>query len=404
MRSDHSSATRTWSVAASSAILTLAGATVTPYLILYLHFDEHCSTPTTGLVVAAISASGLASSLFGGSLVDRFGARTVAAAGTLLVGLAAIVLFLARSLPEIVLASLVLGSASVRLPARQLAMAASLPEELPSAKFFSYDYMLINAAIAIGYLAGGLLIHLADPATFRRLLLVVLVASLVAACAYALLPASGATSAKGDRHRYRDVLVDPTLARYLGFLFLLELVSFASYQTGLVALVGIAFHQSPRVIAIGMIANPIVIVLGQRPMYALITRLGTGRAIVLTSVCFGASWLVLLALFLGRGELYDEMIVAAFALVFAVGEMAFSPVRTPLLLAIAPSALRGRYSGLSQLVSASAGILGPIAATQAIGQRIAGLWLPGLAALAGAAGLAGASVTRRMARPADPEG
>lgn len=387
-------------VAVASALLSAAGGAAYPYLILYLHFDAHLATPVAGLVVGSEGVATLVGALVGGALIDRFGARKVAAGGSLVDGVGALLLLSARSLPEFFLASIVFGFSNVRYPARNLAVAASLPKDLPVGKYFSYEYMLVNAGFATGVLTGGLLIHLADPSSYRHLLLAVAVACLVATLAYTLLPAARPGATHEVDPTYREALRDPALVRYLGFSFMLSFVSYASFDTGLAALVGIALHQSTRVVAVGMVTDPIVIVLGQRPIYALVTRLGMRRTVILTTWCFGASWLVLLVLFLGRGQLYDEIIVAVFALVFALGEMAFSPVRTPLLLALAPERLRGRYSGLGQFARASANVVAPVVATEAIGHRAGAAWLPGLAVLAGGAGLLGTSVVHRI--PAAP--
>jgi len=386
-------------VAAASALLSAAGGAAYPYLILYLHFDAHLATPVAGLVVGSEGVATLAGALLGGALIDRFGARKVAAGGSLVDGMGALLLLAARSLPEFFVASIVFGFSNVRYPARNLAVAAALPEHLPVGKYFSYEYMLVNAGFAIGVLTGGLLIHLADPATYRHLLIAVAGACLIATLAYTLLPAARRQGAHEVDPTYREALRDPALVRYLGFSFLLSFVSYASFDTGLAALVGIALHQSTRVVAVGMVTDPIVIVLGQRPMYALSTRLGLRRTVVLTTWCFGASWLVLLLTFLGHGQLYYELVVAFFAVVFALGEMAFSPVRTPLLLALAPERLRGRYSGLGQFARASANIVAPVVATEAIGHRAGAAWLPGLAVLAGGAGWLGTSVVHRIPSP-----
>jgi MFS family permease len=249
----------------------------------------------------------------------------------------------------------------------------------------------------VGVAAGGLAIHLADPVTYHRLLLAVALTCLLLGLSYGLLPGAPHAPALATEPRYRDALGDSKLARYLGFIFLVTFVSYGSLFTGLGALVAIDLRQSTRIVALGLVATSVAVVALQRPVYALVTRLGTRRAILLAVSCLAAAWLVLLASLAGRPAVIPA--VVGFALLLAVGDAALAPIRTPLLLAIAPARLRGRYSGLTKLAHSAANIAGPIAATEAIGHRLAGLWLPVLATLAAGAGLVGASLTRHVAIP-----
>lgn len=204
-------------------------------------------------------------------------------------GVGAVSLLIAHSLPGFLLASVLFGASNIRTPARRIAESHALPDDLPAAKFFSYKSMLTNAGFAVGVVAGGLLIHLADPATYHRLLLAVAVTCLVLGLSYMLLPDAPRAAAPATDPRYRDALADPELARYLGFTLLVTFVSYGSLLTGLGALVAIDLGQSTRVVALDLVSTPLAVVALQRPVYALVNRLGTRPAIVLATAFLTAA-------------------------------------------------------------------------------------------------------------------
>ncbi len=368
-------------VVVTSGLLSAAGGAVWPYLILYLHFSRHISTPLAGTIVATEGIATLAGALVGGILVDRFGARNTAALGTAVEILGYFLVFLARTPPLFFVASLIFGFSNVRYSARNVATSNALPGDLPATKFFSYDFMASNAGFAIGTLSGGLLIDLHRPTTFLHLLVIGMVVGALAGSAFLLLPNDRHVSEHPVDASYREALFDPRLRRFLVFAVLLSFTSYASFDTGIPALIGIALHKSPQVIAIGFVINPILIVLLQRPVYSLVSRMGFRRTLQLTALVFGVAWLVPLATAYRHTTTFVLVDLAVFAAIFGFGEMCYSPIRTPVLLALAPKRLRGRYFGLSQFSRALANVLGPVTATEAIGHGLAYFWLGGLFAL-----------------------
>lgn len=352
-----------------------------PYFILYLHFSRHLSTPLAGTIVATEGFATLGGALIGGILVDRFGARNTAVIGTAVEILAYLLIFLARTPPLFFIASLVFGFSNIRYSARNVATSNALPADLPATKFFSYDFMASNAGFAIGTLSGGLLIHLGRPSTFLNLLVIGMACGALATFAFVLLPSDRHVSEHATEPSYREALKDPRLRFFLVFAVLLSFTSYASFDTGIPALIGIALHKSPQVIAIGFVINPILIVLFQRPVYSLVNRLGFRRTLTITALLFGIAWIVPMATIFGHSTEFVLIDLAGFAAIFGFAEMCYSPIRTPVLLALAPKRLRGRYFGLSQFARALSNVIAPVTATEAVGHGLAYFWLAGLFAL-----------------------
>lgn len=396
MHSRRSPIARVTAVVVTSGLLSAAGGAVWPYLILYLHFSRAISTPLAGAIVAMEGIATLAGALVGGVLVDRFGARNTATIGTFVEVVGYLLVFLARTPPLFFVASLVFGFSNIRYSARNVATANALPSNLPAGKFFSYDFMATNAGFAVGTLSGGLFINLHRPSTFLDLLLIGMVCGLLAAFAFLLLPNDRHVSDHPHEPSYREALVDPRLRLYLIFAIFLSFTSYASFDTGIPALVGIALHKSPQVIAIGFVVNPVLIVLLQRPVYGLVNKLGFRRTLKLTALVFGIAWIVPIATAFNHTTVFILIDLALFAAIFGFGEMCYSPIRTPVLLTLAPKRLRGRYFGLGQFSRALANVIGPVTATESVGHGLAYFWLGGLFALGSLNSVIGTKLGRQL--------
>ncbi|WP_276969600.1 MFS transporter [Ferrimicrobium acidiphilum] len=396
MHSGRSAIARVTAVVVTSGLLSAAGGAVWPYLILYLHFSRNISTPLAGSIVAMEGVATLGGALVGGVLVDRFGARNTATLGTFVEVIGYLLVFLARTPPLFFVASLVFGFSNIRYSARNVATANALPADLPAAKFFSYDFMASNAGFAVGTLTGGLFINLHRPSTFLDLLLLGMGCGILAAFAFVLLPNDRHVSDHPVEPSYREALTDPRLRLFLIFAVFLSFTSYASFDTGIPALIGIALHKSPQVIAIGFVINPVLIVLLQRPVYGLINKIGFRRALKLTALVFGIAWLIPLVTVFAHTTVFVLADLAVFAAIFGFGEMCYSPIRTPVLLALAPKRLRGRYFGLSQFSRALANVIGPVTATEAVGHGLAYIWLGGLFALGSMNAAIGSKLGRQV--------
>ena len=73
--------------------------------------------------------------------------------------------------------------------------------------------------------------------------------------------------------------------------------------------------------------------------------------------------------------------MGVFGLLFAVGEMLYSPIRAPLIDSIAAKDMRSRYFGLSHFARASSELTGPPVAGYAIGFGIGYVWVGAIAAV-----------------------
>ena len=381
-------------VVVSSAVVSATSGATFPFWILYMHFNRHISTPLAGIIIGFGSVVPLFGSLLGGFLQDHLGPRTTAMFGTAAEGVAFLGFYVARSPWAFFVAFGIFGLSTIRYAARSSLLTHYLPQDLPSGKFFSYEFMAVNAGYAIGTIFGGIVINLHHPATFMTLLAVSAILNFVGAISLLVISEAPHRVHQHEATGYREAILDPNLRRYLLYAAVLSLVSYASFDAGLPGLIGITLHKSPKLVAIGFATNPILIVLFQRPVYALTARLGARRTLKLTSLTFAIAWSTLFATFWFRSTFSVLVDLGCFATFFAFGEMCLSPVPTPVMVALASSGQRGRYFGLGHFARAFSNVIGPTAAGEAIGRGYAYLWLGALVVV----GLANTQIADRFAR------
>ncbi len=208
----------------------------------------------------------------------------------------------------------------------------------------------------------------------------------LATFAFVLLPSDRHVSKHATEPSYRKALQDRRLRFFLVFAVLLSFTSYASFDTGIPALIGIVLigidlRKSPQFIAIGFVINPILIVLFRRPVYSLVNRLGFRCTLMISALLLGVAWIVPMATIVGHSTEFVLIDLAGFAAIFGFAEMCYSPIRTPVLLALAPKRLKGRYFGLSQFARALSNVIAPVTATEAVANGLAYFWLGGLFAL-----------------------
>jgi MFS family permease len=138
-------------------IVNRLGGFVIPFLTLYLTGPRGLPIGQAALIVSFFGGGSFIASLVGGDLADRLGRRPVMLLSFLVAPLAMMTVGLARSLPLIGVATLVLGFfTDLYRPAVSAAIADIVPSpDLPRA--YGYLYWAINVGAAIAPVAAGLL-------------------------------------------------------------------------------------------------------------------------------------------------------------------------------------------------------------------------------------------------------
>ncbi len=356
---------------------------VLPLVLIYLHRVRHIPLTTTGLLMAIPGVVGLVVIPIAGIVIDRIGAQRVLAGSLALLAVA-----------EFCLAhSHTAGAAAVSLFLRGVALGPSFPafnsalgslvDGRAQQRAFAINFTLLNAGIGIGGIVGSTIIDVHHPATFQLMFYGNAVASLLAAgfVLTARSPARRRADAKAaTTGGYRQILADPPLRRMVLVAFLLAMCGYAALDSGLPAYANVVAGASARVVALGLAANTLIIVIVQLPVLRLLKGRRRTLSLAIVGVIWSASWVLFgLAALPGSGAARDAIVIA-FAALFGFGETFMAPTFGSLLNALAPDALRGRANSLTGGMYSIAFIVSPAVSAGFIALGLGGVWIALLSA------------------------
>jgi MFS family permease len=365
---------------------------VLPFEIIYLHDGRGFSLGVAGLVVGLITGLAVVTAPFAGQLIDRFGARAVAAAAGVAVAAGYVGLAFARSPAFAFVAATIAGAGNGALNPSQSTLVATLaPPELRH-RATAVSRVAANVGVGIGGGIGGL-VAAYGLAGFVALFLangasnLVYVAVLVAVVGDAARP-------EPITGGYRHVLRDRAFVHLAVTNVAMIAVGWGVFTWLVPPFAGDALGFSPQLIGLLLLANAATVAVAQVP----IARLAEGRRRAVTMALagwmfVGACLLVVAAGGAGAGMAYAALFTAV--IVVGVGECLHTTVLMPLVADLAPAGLRGRYMasmGLSWWIGLA---IAPAFGTQLLGVSPAATFLAA-AVVAGTAGMSASALERRL--------
>jgi MFS family permease len=380
-----------WLVQAGIFLNMLGYGAVLPFEVVYLHDGRGLGLGVAGLVVGTLTGVAVLTAPPAGPLIDRFGARAVAAAGGVALAAGYAGLAFAHS-PAAAFAAAALGGAGngALIPSQSTLLAALAPPDLRH-RASAVSRVAANVGFGLGGALGGL-VAASGVNGFVALFLVNATTYLVYV-AVLLAAVPGGARAEPVAGGYRLVLRDRAFV-HLG----LTNVAIIAVGWGVFPWVVPPFAEGElgvgaRLIGLLMLANAATVVVAQVPVARVAENRRRVVMMAVASACFvAACLLVLLALAAGP----PALVVAAVA--FGLGECFHSTALLPLTAELAAPALRGRYMaaiGLSWWIGLA---LAPSLGTPLLGVSPAAALLAA-AAVAGAAAASSLALERRL-----PEG
>jgi MFS family permease len=355
---------------------------VLPFWVVYLHEIRGFGLDTTGLLMALLPAAGFVVVAPGGALIDRIGPRKTMVASLVMSCLGEVTMAFAESIPTCVVGlALVGGSFGLAWPSSQSMVASVVPSAIRQ-RYFGMNFALLNLGIGIGGVVGGLVADVHRPATFQVMYLVE-ACSYLPALALLLGPLRGAGGP--TRHEsagqetqavgYLDVIRRPGVAAITVLSFASAFVGYAQLNAGMPAYARAISEVSTRGLGWAFAANTLVIVLLQLVVLQRIEGRRRTRVVVVMSLLWGVSWLLLSATSLIPGTVGATLLVAACASVFALGETLLQPTIPAMVNDMAPDHLRGRYNAVSSGGFQAASITGPPVAGFLIGHGLGSVYI-----------------------------
>ncbi len=376
-------------------LINRLGAFAVLFLSLYLTEARGASPARAGLVVGMYGVGGIAGTLLGGVLTDRWGRRrTLLAAHA---GAAAVLIALALSTHLVAIAALValLGLAhAMPGPAFVAAIIDVTPAERRS-RAFNLQFWAFNLGMAGASLLAGVLAE----QSFVALFLVDAGATALATAIIAwkvpeTLPAAPAAAGQETGRGLLTPLSDRVFLVFVLLTFLLALLN--TQTSSILPLAMAADGLGPSGYGLTVAVTGALIVVGQLFVPRLIDGRDKARVLALSmavyAVGYGALW--------AADALWAYL---ACAVVWTAGAMLAAPPNAEINSELAPPLLRGRYQAVFYLTWPAAGFVAPAIGGFSL-QHLGDLhWLlVGLVGAAAAAGhlWAGPARARRVAATA----
>lgn len=352
-----------------------------PFLYVYLAQVRGIATITVGLLIAWMGLASFAFVPLGGTLIDRFGPRSVMLVGLVVEAISVGVMgWVQTPLQAFANATFVcIGSAGLH-PA-SVAMLTRLVPQAERERVYGVQFMLMNAGFGVGGMVAAFLVDVADPASFQRLYLIDMLSYLGYIAVLLSLPRGTGLAPRGARDErvgggWAQVLADRTLLRVVGVFVLVVTFGYAQIETGFAAYATTVGGVPGHYLGWAYAANTAAIVLGQLVTLRFVPGRSRTRLLATAAAIWSVAW-VLIA-WCGRTT---GLVAAAFVIggifVFGIGETLWAPVAPALVNGLAPEHLRGRYNSTSSLVWTSSSIVGPALAGLLIGSGHSGVWVAG---------------------------
>ena len=321
------------------------------FLSLYLTAQRGASPALAGLIVGGYGIGGVAGTVLGGVLTDRWGRRSTLLASHFVTAALLTALALSTDLRMIAGLGLLLGVAqSMPGPAFVAAIIDVVPVERRS-RAFNLQFWAFNLGLAGASLLAGLLAEW----SYLGLFLIDAAATLLTGLLIAwkvpeTLTRSPASAAAPGPGGLRTVLADRIFLAFVG-LTLLQALLYAQTNT-IVPLAMSADGLSPSGYGLVTALGGTMIVLGQLFVPRLIDRHRKDRvlAVAVAVMALGFATLTL------ADRLTGYLVAAA---IWTVGSMLAAPPNAEINSELAPVALRGRYQAVFFLTFPAAAFLAP---------------------------------------------
>ncbi len=390
-------------------LLSAVGVGMTlPFLYIYLTDVRGIDATVVGLVLGWMGLLSLLVAGPAGTLIDRYGARLVMLP-LFVVDAVGVAGYSEVHAPwQAFLAATFTATGGPAIFAGFNTLLTSLTDEHERQRVFGLNFAVLNLGIGLGGIVSGFIADVHHPGSFQVLYLIDAIAVLLPGVILLTMPGVGrpvqrAAGARRDEGGYRDVFADRAFRRFTIYGLLLMTCGYAQIEVGLPAFAFSVGHVSTRVVAWGLAANTMTIVVAQLFVLRMLQGRSRSRALAGVGALIGVSWLIL-----GAGgfaasvsPVLPVLGVVLCTVVFACGETMMSPVMPAVTNALAPEALRGRYNAVGSMIFGVTGILGPITAAPLIGHGLAGVWLALIVAGSFAAAVVALSLRRLLTPEAD---
>jgi MFS family permease len=333
-----------WLVQVGIFLNALGWGAVLPFEVIYLHDGRGFSLATAGLVVGTLTGVAVVSAPCVGPLIDRFGARAVAAGAGVALAAGYAGLAFAHSEAVAFVAAAVGGAGNGALqPAQSTLLAALAPSGIRH-RAGAVSRVCTNAGFGFGGALGGAVAGFG----LSGFVALFLLNSLTYLAYIGVLIAVVRNAARPEplAGGYRRVLRDGTFMHLI-----LTNTAIIAIGWGVLSWIVPPFAKEigvrPQLIGVLLLANAAAVVVAQVP----IAKISEGRrravTMALGAALISAACLLILSVQTLGGAAYAALVVAAVTI--GIGECFYTVALMPLVADLAPESLRGRYMATTSL-------------------------------------------------------
>lgn len=346
-------------------------------LLVYLHDIRGFSNTFGGFVLSYIALVSIVLSGPTGWLVDKYGPKKVIVVGLLFegTGVALWSVVTTHQAALIVATMSALGTLMIWPPQTVMITRASPAENRQ--RVFALNFMLFNLAIGLGGIFAAAIVRESDVASFQTLYILDGISYIIYLIVIVGIKGDFLASTQTlerESGGYREVFRDRIFLKITGGGLIYTIFGYASLNGGMAIFITQHLDLSPKWVGIVLTANTVAIFLLQGSVLRIISERDKFSVLPWLGYIWALSWVVVAISSLARG-FTAGVLVALSQIIFAVGEMIWSPTLPAVANELAPDNLRGRYNAISGMQWNVASVFGPALVGILIGRGLTNEWL-----------------------------
>ena len=249
-------------------------------------------------------------------------------------------------------------------------------------KFFAAQFAGLNLGLGIGGLISSLIINLRNVHTFQWLYRLdattFLIYFIVSIPIPALIYRSEKNQENVQRKGWAEVLADKKFIKFWIIAIFAIFLGYSQLELGFTSFSTKVAKVTPPQIAISFAFNTILITILQVPFLTLVKKLKNRTAVSFATLFWALAWVSLaIAVPLKNYAVFGVILCQ---IVFAFGEMIWSPITPAIVNRLAPEHLRGRYNSLMGSTWQIGAIAGPLVVGIFLNAHLEWLWISTLIA------------------------
>jgi MFS family permease len=312
-------------------------------------------------------------------LIDHWGPKPVLLTSLLIAALGMWLYTDIHNFKQGLIFATVLGLGEAGLWPAQSAIAVEIADEHQRERYFGMQFAILNLGIGIGGAASSLIVKLNDVKSFYWLYRGNAFSFLIFFVVALFITGVGHRTSEEREERseigagWKDVIADKKFLAFWGISIGAILFGYAQLDLGFATFANVVAKVPPATVGWAYAVNTTIIASCQLFVVRFVKKLRKGLALYIAITLWICAWIVLAM----AGVLRSEAIIFIIGcqIVFAMGEMVWSPITPSVVNELAPEHLRGRYNSAVGITWQIGSIIGPVISSTLLGANLHWVWI-----------------------------